>query len=402
MVSSLWKIIALVLICAHAVRCALWKDNVFYNNVNASYAYSYKPPTQDMDDSSMFRQARRSAASDACTTNEGTSGTCLSRFNCMRQGGIPKGYCSTYGVCCETNLQCGQISSSKRIIIKNPVQLPTVCQYVITPYSSNVCQLLIEFEQFELNQPTNDATLGTSTCGDRFLVGDFTLCGENSGQHIYLPYDVAAGATQVTLEFSFPTKWAQSSWNLIVTQLECPQPKKRFGASSMVMPFMGQTNLQDLRKIFSAKHSDWELLAPPGCSQYFRQPTGTIKSFGDIYYMENLHYTICIRPLPGPSVIEYTVNRFSLSSEQTDNFYDENCHPLILTDGRQNDYLMIWNAMFKDDATMQPTYFCGQALSAGQELVATAPYQMYFNSDDQWSSVETGFSISYRVKSAIS
>lgn len=63
------------------------------------------------------------------------------------------------------------------------------------------------------------------------------------------------------------------------------------------------------------------------------------------------------------------MNRFSLSSEQTGNFYDENCHPTILTEGRQNDYLMIWNAIFKDDENMQPTYFCGQALRAGQELV---------------------------------
>lgn len=179
-----------------------------------------------------------------------------------------------------------------------------MCQYVIAPYSSNICQLLIEFEQFELDQPTNDEALATSICGDRFSAGSFTLCGVNSGQHIYLPYDVAAGATQVTLEFTFPRKWPQSSWHLVVTQLECPQPKKRFGGGGMVLPFMGQTNIQDIRKIFSTKHSDWELLAPPGCSQYFRQPTGTIKSFGDIYYMQNLHYTICIKPLPGSSVIE--------------------------------------------------------------------------------------------------
>ncbi|XP_004535998.1 uncharacterized protein LOC101454711 [Ceratitis capitata] len=354
----------------------------------------------ETEDVGMFRESRRSASFDACTTNQGTSGTCLSRFNCMRQGGIPKGFCNTYGVCCETNLQCGQISSSKRIIIKNPVQLPSVCQYIIAPYSSNVCQLLIEFQHFELEQPTNDATLGTSTCNDKFTVDEFVLCGENTGQHIYLRFDVAAGATQATLDFSLPRRWAQSSWHLVVTQLECPAEKKRFG-SGMLLPFMGQSNIQDLRKIFSTKNSDWDLLAPFGCDQYFRQPTGTIKSFGNVYYMTNLHYTICIRPVAGSTMIEYTVNSFSLSAERTDLFYDEGCHPTIQTDGRQNDYLMIWNAIFKDNAVMQPTYFCGQGLLVGQELVATAPYQMYFNSDEQWGTDETGFSISYRVKSTI-
>ncbi|XP_011186994.2 uncharacterized protein LOC105214976 [Zeugodacus cucurbitae] len=401
MLSSIWFVIALNLICGHTILGAVWKDNVLYNNANESYAYSYTP-AQELDDTGMLRQARRSSvASDACTTNEGTSGSCLSRFNCMRQGGVPKGYCSTYGVCCETNLQCGQISSSKRIVIKNPVQLPNTCQYVIAPYSSNVCQLLIEFEHFELNQPTNNADQGTSICEDRFTVGSFTICGENSGQHIYLPYDVVAGVTQATLEFIFNKKWAQSSWHLVITQLECPQQKKRFGSGGggggNMLSFMGQTNIQDIRKIFSSKHNDWDLLAPPGCSQYFRQPTGTIKSFGNMYYMTNLHYTICIKPLADTSMIEYVVNKFSLSSEQTTNFYDEYCHPFVVTEGRQNDYLMIWNAIFKDDANLQPTFFCGQGLMAGQTLVATVPYQLYFNSDEQWSNVETGFSISYRL-----
>lgn len=63
------------------------------------------------------------------------------------------------------------------------------------------------------------------------------------------------------------------------------------------------------------------------------------------------------------------MNSFSLSAERTDLFYDEGCHPTIQTDGRQNDYLMIWNAIFKDNAVMQPTYFCGQGLLVGQELV---------------------------------
>lgn len=51
----------------------------------------------------MWRQGRRrSVLADTCTTNSGTTGTCLTRFKCMRQSGTVNGYCGTYGVCCES------------------------------------------------------------------------------------------------------------------------------------------------------------------------------------------------------------------------------------------------------------------------------------------------------------
>ncbi|XP_067633958.1 uncharacterized protein [Eurosta solidaginis] len=393
------QIIYLIQISAHNVLPAVWHNNILYDNVNTSYTYPYLP-TQEVHDVGLSRQSRYSSLIDACTTNEGTSGTCLTRFNCMRRGGTPRGFCSTYGVCCETNLQCGQASSLKRTIIKNPVQVPTSCHYIITPYSSNVCQVLIEFQRFELQQPTEDASTTTLTCTDYFSVGDFRICGENAGQHIYIPFNVAAGATQVPVDFNLPNQWSQSTWYIVITQLECPEPRKRVG-NGIMLPFMGQTNIQDLRTIFSTKHSDLDLLAPPGCFQYFQQPTGTIKSFGNIYYMQDLKYMICIKPLPGTTMVEYTLNKFSLSSEQANAFYDEDCHPTIYTEGRQYDYLMIPNAMFLDNTAFQPTYYCGKGLTAGQVLVATPPYIMFFSSDDQWSTEETGFSISYRVKTIL-
>lgn len=50
-----------------------------------------------------WRQARRrNVLADSCTTNGGATGTCLTRFKCMRQGGTVNGYCGTYGVCCES------------------------------------------------------------------------------------------------------------------------------------------------------------------------------------------------------------------------------------------------------------------------------------------------------------
>jgi len=57
----------------------------------------------------LWRQGRRrSVLADSCLTNSGTTGTCLTRFKCMRQSGTVNGYCGTYGVCCE--------SESKKVI----------------------------------------------------------------------------------------------------------------------------------------------------------------------------------------------------------------------------------------------------------------------------------------------
>lgn len=54
----------------------------------------------------LWRQGRRrNVLADSCLTNSGTTGTCLTRFKCMRQSGTVNGYCGTYGVCCESELE---------------------------------------------------------------------------------------------------------------------------------------------------------------------------------------------------------------------------------------------------------------------------------------------------------
>lgn len=61
------------------------------------------PSAPALGEAGMWRQARRrSTLADSCSTNAGATGTCLTRFKCMRQGGTVNGYCGTYGVCCES------------------------------------------------------------------------------------------------------------------------------------------------------------------------------------------------------------------------------------------------------------------------------------------------------------
>lgn len=201
------------------------------------------------------------------------------------------------------------MSKLKRTIIKNPAVINAKpCVYSIQPYSSDVCQLLIEFQRFEIQPPIYDEANNVLECEDSLSIGDFTLCGDNTGQHLYVPFNVAQGVSEIPLTFDLPSRWASSVWRLLVTQLECPaKPKKR---SQSFMPFVNGNNLQNLRTIFTShSNADLDLLAPHGCHQYYTQMTGDMKTFnykadGSSYYLPNMNYVICIKPTVGANMIE--------------------------------------------------------------------------------------------------
>ncbi|KAH8371136.1 hypothetical protein KR093_006312, partial [Drosophila rubida] len=383
--------------CAHAQLAA-----VQLNQTEAS-----PPPPAEPG---MWRQGRRrSTLADSCTTNAGATGTCLTRFKCMRQGGTVNGYCGTYGVCCETNMACGTTTRLKRTIIRNPASFASdTCQYTIEAYSANVQQLRIDFEQFELPQPVASAGDERALeCRDYFEAGAFKLCGVNAGQHLYLPFNVAAGIDQITLTFSVPTRWPQTSWRMIVTQLEAPQTTTKRRTSTLGH-FGGNSNsLQELRNIFASHHADYELLAPAGCQQYYTEQTGTIRSFNyqpamGYPYMPDTSYTICIKSTPSASMIEYNFSKFGLSV-QTDEVegYDEACHATVHTLGRQEDYLLIPQSILARNTAYQPTYYCGT--NDNLIVYAQPPYLVHFSSDELTldAAQETGFSLTYRLRTSI-
>ncbi|KAH8391060.1 hypothetical protein KR215_005397 [Drosophila sulfurigaster] len=377
-------------------------------HVAAQLNQTESPPT--LVEPGMWRQARRrSNLADSCTTNGGATGTCLTRFKCMRQGGTVNGYCGTYGVCCETNMACGTTTRLKRTIIRNPATFVSdTCQYTIEAFSANVQQLRIDFEQFELPQPVVSTTdERVIECQDYFEAGAFKLCGVNAGQHLYLPFNVAAGIDQITLTFAVPTRWTQTNWRLIVTQLEAPQTSSKHRSTTLGNFGASTNSLQDLRNIFASHHADYELLAPAGCQQYYTELTGNIRSFNyqptlSYPYMPETSYTICIKSTPSASMIEYSFSKFSMSV-QTDDVegYDEACHATVHTQGRQEDYLLIPQSILAKNTAYQPTYYCGT--NDNLIVYAQPPYMMHFSSDDLTldATQETGFSMTYRLRTSI-
>ncbi|KAK8736504.1 hypothetical protein OTU49_005041 [Cherax quadricarinatus] len=110
--------------------------------------------------------------------------------------------------------------------------------------SNNVCQLRLEMKKAELSEPDAEGA-----CNDQYLEIQGTtgshprICGLNTGQHYYVDVSRDAGPFLVTVETIVAN--SASSWNIQVQQISC-----------------GSTDL-----------------APTGCTQYYKSPSGQVKSF---------------------------------------------------------------------------------------------------------------------------
>jgi len=104
--------------------------------------------------------------------------------------------------------------------------------------------------------------------------------------------------------------------------------------------------------------------------------------------------------------------------------YDEACHATVHTTGRQEDYLLIPQSILARNAAYQPTHYCGandNLVVYGKQLAtcsildllltlvylqpssASPPYFLHFSSDEMTldSTQETGFSLTYRLRTSI-
>lgn len=81
--------------------------------------------------------------------------------------------------------------------------------------------------------------------------------------------------------------------------------------------------------------------------------------------------------------------------------YDSDCHALVQTLGRREDYLMIPNSYVANTSSVTPTYYCGTSLQQRPSVIASAPFTLYFSSDGFTDEKETGFSINYRIRGTL-
>jgi len=238
--------------------------------------------TENNRDARLFGLISLAQEPCATTSTEYPRGTCFARLQCPKLGGTAAGTCvHGLGNCCYFTKTCdGTVSINETSFINtnypNKDSSKSNCKVNVKLLNRNICQLRLDFDKFELNQPTTEGL-----CTDAFLRVSKTLddrkipliCGLNNAQHVYVDVD-----PKINPEIQVDTSKSGSRWNIRISQIECTSKQR----------------------------------APSGCLQYYRDTNAIIKSFnfqshkvpeikaGDVsVHLQNLNYAICIKPQSG-------------------------------------------------------------------------------------------------------
>jgi len=177
-------------------------------------------------------------------------GTCLSSTECSTNSGVVDGNCASgFGVCCTYRKStCSDSITKNCTYIQNPSYSSVYttsgsCAFTVTPLSTDICQLRLDFDKFYLGVSTAGACSDTFTVvGPSFSPGH-TLCGTLTGQHLYV--ENARATTTTKLTFTIGTTTTTATWNVKVSQIECSS----------------------------------KMRAPHDCVQWLTGPSGFVKSY---------------------------------------------------------------------------------------------------------------------------
>jgi len=223
---------------------------------------------------------------EVCTSStSGRNGTCYTASECTSRGGSSSGSCaSSFGVCCVFEKSCGGGSVAENCTYFTSAQRTagSSCTLTICKTGADVCQLRLDFETFTLTNPATRAATPAATAGgvytsiayggcetDFFTVSTPgatappLICGENSGQHIYVP--ASDQCNVLNSYFGTATTSSASAFTVKVTQVKCNS----------------------------------KLQAPENCLQYLTAATGQFETFNYQNqagtHLANQDYCICIR-----------------------------------------------------------------------------------------------------------
>merc|ERR1712241_1495232 len=223
----------------------------------------------------------------ACGASNGYNGTCYTSSECSSLGGTASGTCaSSFGVCCVFSIACGGSSSANNsyaVISSYSTSTDSdPCTYTFCPTNTDVCKLRIDFDTMVLTAPAtvtgtgNEVSLTVGDCiYDTLTVSDPggsvppTVCGHNTGQHMFVP--ASTQCNQINIDIDTLTTTTTRKWQIKVTQYECGN-----------------------------------LMAPEqDCLQYHTASSGTIASFNwdtspssvssSQTHLSSQYYDICIR-----------------------------------------------------------------------------------------------------------
>ncbi|KAL1443732.1 hypothetical protein MTO96_045861 [Rhipicephalus appendiculatus] len=252
-----------------------------------------------------------------CTGRWGQEGTCYVFQECVEKGGTAYGPCAFgLGVCCSRKeyvfyilckyltkitvpASCNSAITLNSTYFSSPgfhaaagaTQTPpsgddgaggqSSCAVQVFKLSDRICQLRLDFDEFDLERPT------VGNCdGEKLIVTGQNannvvppLCGLNTGQHLYIDVDMSPGPVTLYVETNGKRN---SRWNIKISQIKCHSPSR----------------------------------APSNCLQYYTGTTGNFSSFDYAEsqeipprrgYLNNLDYTVCFRKEAGYCSITYSV-----------------------------------------------------------------------------------------------
>lgn len=235
---------------------------------------------------------------DPCAGSDSRNGTCYTEAECSSRSGSNSGSCAQgFGVCCVFVAGCGQSVAENCTYFEYTGTDAGACSLEICPCSSGICQMRLDFSTFVITGPSTatrtqgkeiNGVIGDIANGKEFsyqsqcLTDTFTvsgqntglnspptICGTNTGQHMYAEMDAnncnsldfARGSAGIDA-----TVPASRSWSIKVTQIDCQS----------------------------------ELRAPQGCTQYYYGGTaGSVETYnynsGTGLHLANQNQNICVR-----------------------------------------------------------------------------------------------------------
>jgi len=171
-----------------------------------------------------------------CGGTSGYNGTCYTASECSSKGGTASGDCaSSFGVCCIFSLSCGGTTSENNTYaIINSYSISSdsdPCSYTVCKLNTDVCKLRIDFDTMVLQGPYDT----TTAAADGPKLGDCiydtltvtnpggpappTICGYNTGQHMFVP--ASSGCNNINIDIDTGTTTTTRKWQIKVTQFEC-------------------------------------------------------------------------------------------------------------------------------------------------------------------------------------
>ncbi|XP_065167622.1 uncharacterized protein [Atheta coriaria] len=244
-------------------------------------------------------------------------GTCLNPAACRFQRGRAegRGTCSIWNTCCVFEKAANQTTDARvTYFVSTPGSrdLPQAQKMYVRLANRNVCQMRVDIISMNLALPDLDAAGTAQTCTKDYLRVDPNpvsnpiplICGLNANTHFYVHLDrTHISNNGIILSVNLNTEeTTEPSWNIKVTQLECPGTKNL---------------LQHHKDNRNQAVSDFSLLAPARCLQYFTEPSGRFFNFGytadtTTTMTTNQNYAVCFKAIDGSCGVSLTPSFLNL------------------------------------------------------------------------------------------